>query len=132
MRKLTMILATVAALAFTPVAVNAQGFLFGLVAGGMLFGGSNQYGASGGATILYSADEEKLKATNPLDVRLASTHSCFHANFPRNKTDRSLGELFDELTAGLPKRKRVILQIARVFHSADPQCAAIWFAYIEK
>ena len=131
MRKLAITLATVAALAFTPVAANAQGFLFGLVVGGVLFGGSNQY-AGGGATILYSADEEKLKAANPLDVRLASTRSCFHSDFTRNKTDRSLGELFGELTAGLPKKERVILQIARVFSAENPQCAAIWFAYIEK
>lgn len=131
MRKLTITLATVVALAFTPVAANAQGFLFGLAVGGMLFGGSDQY-AGGGATILYSADEEKLKGTNPLDVRMASTRSCFHGEFVRNKTGKTLGELFGEITGNLPKKERVILQIARIFDAKNAQCAAIWFAYTEK
>ena len=136
MRKLVLTLAMLAALVAAPAVANAQtSFLFGMLVGGTLFGNNNQY-AGGGATILYSADEEKLKATNPLDVRLMATRSCFHSGFNWDKTNKSLGELFEELTTDLPKREkkkeRVILQIARVFSAVDPQCAAIWFAYVEK
>ena len=134
MRKLlATALVGVVLLAGVPSIAQAQaGFIFGMIIGGALFGGGAQGG--GAATILYSADEDKLKATNPLDVRMAATRSCFNSSFQRDKTGKSLGELFGELTAGMPqpKKERVILQIARVFEGEYPQCAAIWFAYIEK
>ena len=130
MRQLMLTLAILTTLVVAPAAANAQGFLLGMAVGGALFGGSSQY-AGGGAMILYSADEEKLKATNPLDVRLASIYDCFRSDFKPNKSDKTLGELFGEVTAAFPKKERVILQIARVFQGM-PACATIWFAYIEK
>lgn len=131
MHKLKLMLATLAAISVAPAAANAQDFLLGLAAGGMLFGGNTQYGA-GGATILYSANDDTLKATDPLSMRMAATRSCFHSDYSRNMTGRSLGELFAELTKDMIEKDRTILQIARVFDSGTLQCAAIWFAYIEK
>lgn len=86
----------------------------------------------GGANILYSAKEDTLRATQPRDVRMAATHSCFNSDYRPDMMGKSLGEMFDELTARLPKRERVVLQIARVFYPNQPECAAIWFAYTEK
>ncbi len=131
MRKLTLTLATVAALIAAPVAANAQGFLFGLVVGGMLFGGSNQY-AGGGAAILYSADEDVLKKIDPLSVRQVASRGCFNPAYATDNSQRTLGEIFARLTKERGQKERTILQIARVFDPSTIACASIWFAYIEK
>ncbi len=121
-----------ALLASAPVAANAQGFLGGLVIGGLLFGGGSDQSGGSAATILYSADAEVLMAVDPLEMRMASTRSCFNPYFKFDKTGKSLGELFTEVSEGLPVKERRILQIARVFDPSSPQCAAIWFAYTEE
>jgi len=129
MRKLTLILAMLAAFVVAPGVANAQGFLLGVLAGGMLFGGSTQYGA-GGAAILYSASDEELKATDPLTVRMVSDRRCFDSS--RVKKRNSLGELFWEFTKDMPERKRTILQVARVFSPSSTWCASTWFTYIDE
>lgn len=113
MRRLIFTLVTFVALTFVPAASHAQG--------SPIFGN---------ATILYSVDEEVLKATDPLSIRMAVNHSCLH--------DRGLGkgnslrELFEKITEGMPPKERVILQVALLFGEGDAVCAAFWFAYIEK
>lgn len=132
MRKFALILSTLTALVAAPAVANAQGFIIGMVVGGMLFGGNTQHG-SGGGTILYSADEEVLKATDPMSVRQAASTACFAPNYNRrNGPGVSLGEMFAEATEKLPKKERLVLQILRVFDPSNTPCGAIWFAYTEK
>lgn len=136
MRMLKLATAVVAAsLAFVPVA-QAQGFIMGMVVGGILFGGNTQYGSSGGM-ILYSADEKVLKEVDPVAVRQVSKKACFEGsgyNYSRENSNKSLKELFEALmkTRASSSREQTILQIVRVFDPGTPECAAIWFAYIDK
>lgn len=112
-------------------AANAQGFLLGTVVGGALFGGSNQYGG-GGTAILYTADEEVLKKTDPLTVRQVASRGCFNSAYERDNSKYTLGEIFALLTKERGQKERTILQIARVFDPSTTMCASIWFAYTEK
>lgn len=115
----------------TPVVASAQGFLLGMMAGGMLFGG-DEVVTGGSAAILYSADEETLKTTDPLSVRMAATRTCFHPDFKWNAAGYTFGVLLEGVVKSDAKRERRILQIVRIFDAKDIQCAAIWFAYTEK
>lgn len=125
-----VVLATLLFVAAPIAAANAQGFLVGVVTGGMLFGG-NQYGSSA-ATVLYSATDDTLKETDPLSVRMAAIPGCFQTHYKGDKTGRSIGELFAELMDGTPRMERTILQVVRVFHTSETQCATIWYVYTEK
>ena len=91
--------------------------------------------APGAATILYSADEGVLKATNPLDVKMAATRGLFSEGYSPSSTNtmgKSLGELFGEVTKNMSKKERTILQIVRVFGTQDQEFATIWFTDVEK
>ncbi len=134
MRKLMLTLATLGALLVAPVVAHAQaGFLIGLAAGGLLFGGESQYGG-GGATIMWSADAETLKKIDPLSVKLIASHGCFNNYYHGDTTTFTLGELFSKLLSGreYPNKDRTILQIVRVYNPSNAACASIWYAYIEK
>jgi len=79
-----------------------------------------------GSTVIFRAKEEVLKATDPMALRQVSKTHCF--NGPEN--DRSLGEIFSELTSNRGSKKRVVLQITRI-PTSDVQCASLWFYYTE-
>ncbi len=113
-----------------PSVAHPQGFLFGVAAGAILFGGSNA--ANGGAMVLYVASEEMLKRVqNPLMVKLATIY--YH-----DDKDLTLHDLFkNSLSSGRSARVLVadnyeILQVVRVFDGERPDRGAIWFCYIEK
>ncbi len=129
MRKLMLTLATFFVLVVAPAAANAQGFLFGLVVGGMLFSGNTQYSGAG-AIILYSANEEMLRSVPPLEVRLVAYDQCFTGG--NDAANKSIGEMFATLTKGRRDKKQTVLQVVRIFSPRDASCAVIWFAYIER
>lgn len=114
-----------------PVVASAQGFVVGLMIGGAMFGGSNHYGGSA-ATILYSASDETLKQVDPMDIKLASSYSCFVPEYNADYSNLSLGEIFAKLMEKKVEQKRTVLQIARVFFPDKAYCASIWYAYVEK
>jgi hypothetical protein len=109
-------------------AANAQGFVVGMVVGGMMFGGNTYSGAA--ATILYSANEETLKGVDPLEVRLVAFDGCFEGG--DRSAHKSIGEMFASVTKKQADKKQTILQVARVFYPSAARCASIWFAYTEK
>ena len=127
MRKTALLLVAVATLLGAPAVAKAQGFLIGLVVGGTLFGGSS---SPGGAFLVWTADEDTLKKTPAGQVRFAVYRDCFSRGVG-DGAGKSLDEMFAHSTAKLPRKERTVLQIFRVFESL-PNCAGIWFTYIEK
>ena len=113
-----------------PITANAQGFLFGVMTGAALFGGSDQYGG-GGATVLYVAPKETLEKANPMTVRQVAKDSCFADGYSHNDSGKTLGEIFREATDGRTSVNVTILQIVRVFNPVNPACAVTYFVYTE-
>jgi len=113
MRRLTFTLVMLVALIFVPVAAHTQG--------SPIFGS---------AVILYSVNEDALKAVDPLNIRMVVNRFCPHEK--KFGKGRSVEEIFKNITEGLPKKERVILQVALLFDEDDAVCVAFWFAYTEK
>jgi hypothetical protein len=89
-----------------------------------------------GGTVLFSAKSAVISAVDPMRIKQFSHNTCFHVD-PNGGNGKgvgvSLGELFSQLEKNQPSNeKRTILQIMRVPTSNYPQCAAIWFTYVEK
>jgi hypothetical protein len=108
-------------------ATNAQ------VSSASTFAGGTRFGQGGGEPgTIYSADSATLDGIEPLDFRMAAAEICFRNLLSTPKGGRSVGELFAEATNQLPTKKRVLINVVRVFSTTEPLCAAIHFFYIEE
>jgi hypothetical protein len=128
MRKLTLVVITLCVLGAYPLSSKAQtGFLNGMIVGSLL--GSDIINGGGG-TVLYTAPESVRNTVDFMMVRQASEHDCFSSG--QKTGGRTLRQLFTDATQKRPVKDPIMLQIVRMIDPSSPQCAAIWFTYVEK
>ena len=102
------------------------GVLGGTVILGTIHGHNGQVFASDG-NVIYAVPDMHSKVKDPLKLRFASTFVCIGSSTPEGK---SLEEILDQNIKGW--REHEILEIVRVFHPKDPECAAFWISFLTK
>ncbi len=132
MRKYTLIASTLVSLIAIPAAANAaSSFLFGMVVGSMMSsGGGHSNGVD--ASVIYTADEETMKAVDPFSVRQINISNCFSPAYGSRADGKTLKEIFTVAIKDLPPKERTILQILRIIEPNNISCATTWFSYVEK
>ncbi len=137
MRKLVGILAIVAT-TLIPVAANAQGFIVGMMVGGLMFGGSSssQYSSGGeGTSIIYVMPRYAERIKDPLAV-ITMPEGCMLWHKDIREHFRLLRHTGDCNTPSPAKdwdsSKYEIVQVMRVSHQGRADYVLYWFAYTEK
>lgn len=100
----------------------------------MMTDNSNSVSGSPGVSLLYTADQETLKAVDVMEIRQIATRTCFHEDFIHRAYNAPLRNILKYVMKehDLQDLKIKVLQIVRVFSGVNPECAAIWFTYVSE
>lgn len=135
MTKTKTILATLVLIASlaNPQPAHAQaGFIWGVVAGAMLFGGDDGAAAGSGINVVYTMPRASERVQNPMGIRFVTYRDC--------GASVAIWEMFryalkvNHLYEGTPNPETMqeVLQVVRVFLPSNAGCANFWFAYVDK
>lgn len=133
MRTFVRILVTALSIICAPMAAQAQGFLFGVIAGSSLSsGGTTVHGGDGSANVLYLMPRVAERISDPLAMRVMATagggDDCAGVIARRNFGNMTLRQHF-AATVSQPERYEV-LQVVRTMRPDGANC--LWFTFIER